>query len=111
MPRGSLRHGSGSAARGRGQSRYGAAGVRAMDVSGRDVARIVDRDRATDRVGDLQASVEARVGEQDALSVSELDGRYVGLGRNACNALKELAVFLPAPAMRLALELVGGHAA
>src|SRR5436190_10803745 len=77
----------------------------------RNVTWIVDRDRATDRVGDLQASIEARVGEQDALTVSELDGRYVGLGGNARDAFEELAVFVPAPAMRLALELVGGHAA
>src|SRR5450755_813744 len=57
----------------------GAAGVGAVDVGGRDIARIVDRDGATDGVGDLEASAEARIGQQDALAVRELDRRDIGL--------------------------------
>ena len=45
----------------------------------RDVARIVDRDRAADGVGDLQPSVQPGIEQQDALAVGELDRRYVGL--------------------------------
>ena len=57
----------------------GAAGVRAVHMRGRDVAGIVDRDRAADGVGDLQAAAEAGIGQQDALPVGELDRRDVGL--------------------------------
>ena len=89
----------------------GAAGVRAVDVGGRDVARIIDRDRATDGVGDLQAAVEAGIGEQDALPVGELDRRDVGLAGNVGDAIEVLAVFLPAPAVGRGLHLVGGDPA
>jgi len=44
-----------------------------MQVHGRDVAGIVDRDRAADGIGDLQPSLQAGIEQEDALPVGELD--------------------------------------
>ena len=81
------------------------------DVHRRDVARIVDRDRAADGVGDLQAAVEAGIEQQDALAVGELDRRHVGLAGDLGDAVQVGAVVLPAPHVRQRLHLVGGDAA
>jgi hypothetical protein len=89
----------------------GAAGVRRVNVCGCDVARIVDRDRATDGVGDLQATVEARIGQQDALPVGEIDRRHISLGGDGGQAIEVGLVVPPAPAIGGALHLVGAHAA
>ena len=83
----------------------GAAGVGRMQMHRRDVARIVDRDRAADRVGDLQPAVEARIEQQDALAVGELDRRHVGLAGDLGNLVQVGAVFLPAPHVRRGLHL------
>jgi hypothetical protein len=89
----------------------GAARVRGMQVHGRDVAGIVDRDRAADGVGDLQPAVQARIEEQDALAVGELDRRHVRLAGDLGNLMEIRAVFLPAPHMRRGLHLRDGDAA
>src|SRR6476469_3162463 len=65
----------------------GAAGVRAVHVGGGDIARIVDRDRAADRIGHLQAAIEAGIGEQDALPVGECDRRDIGLAGDVRDAV------------------------
>ena len=77
----------------------------------RDVAGIVDRDRATDGVGDLQPSVQARVEQQDALAIGEFDRRNVGLAGDLGNLVEIRAEFLPAPEIGSGLHLAGGDAA
>ncbi len=51
----------------------GAARIGGMDMHRRDIARIVDRDGAADRAGDLQPAAESRIGEQELLALGELD--------------------------------------
>ena len=87
-----------------------AAGVRAVDMRRRDVARIVDRDRAAHGAGHLQPAAEAGIGEQDALPVGELDRRHIGPAGDVGDPVQDRPVVLPAPAMRQRLDLVGGHA-
>ena len=88
----------------------GAAGIGRVDVRGRDVARIVDRDRAADGVGDLQPAVQARIEQQDALPIGEFDRRHLGLARDLGNAVQVGAEFAPAPHVRQGLHLGDGHA-
>ena len=83
----------------------------AMHVRRRDVARIVDRDRAADGVGDLQPAVEARdwsAGCSGGRRIRSATRRPCGRSRR-CGEIR--AVFLPAPAMGRRLHLVGGDAA
>ena len=68
-----------------GQNR--AARIRRMQMHRRDVARIVDRDRAADGVGHLQAAVQSGIKKEDALAIGEFDRRHVGFARDLGNLL------------------------
>src|SRR4029453_7474612 len=89
----------------------GAAGIGGVQMDGCDIAGVVDRDRAADRVGDLQAAVQSGIEQKDALAVRELDRRYLGLVRNLGDAVQIRAEFAPAPHIGERLHLVGGDAA
>src|SRR5580704_1482989 len=78
-----------------------------MQVYRRDVAGVVDRDRAADCVGDLQPAVEPRIEQQDALAVGELDGRNLGLARDLGDTAQIGGKFAPSPQMRQRLYLIG----
>ena len=80
-------------------------------MRGGDIAGVIDRDRAADGVGHLQAAAEAGIGQQDRLPVSELDRRNVGLRRDAGEAVEIAFVFLPAPVVGGALHLADGDTA
>ncbi len=84
----------------------GAAGVRAVHMSRRDVAVVVNGDGATDRIGDLQPAAEARIGQQNALAVGLLQRLLFGVARDLGDAKEVGTDFAPAPAMRLHLHLV-----
>src|SRR5262249_3929371 len=75
----------------------GAAGVGRMKMHGRDVAGMVERDRAADGVGDLQPAAPSGVEQENALAIRELDRRYVGLARNLRDAMQIRAELAPAP--------------
>jgi len=80
-----------------------------MDMRGSEIAGIVDRDSATNRVGDLQTPAEARIGQQDSLPVRRLNRLYFGVARDFRN-LEQIGTDLaPAPAMRQHLQMIGGH--
>ncbi len=87
-----------------------AARVRAVHMGGRDVAGVVDGDRAADGVGDLQPPAQSGIGQQDALAVGGLQRLHLGVARDLGDLEQKGADLAPAPAMRLHLHLIGGDA-
>src|SRR6185437_10746134 len=81
--------------------------IRRMDMHRRDIARIVDRDRAADRRRYLQAAAETGIGEEELLPVGEFDRRHVRFLRDLRDAIEIGRDLFPAPAMRLRLHLIG----
>src|SRR5262249_26986391 len=61
--------------------------------------------RAADRAGHLQPAAESRIGEQELLTLGELDGRDVGRAGDLGDAVEIGADLLPAPAVRRRLHL------
>ncbi len=89
----------------------GSAGIRRMQMDRRDVARIVDRDGAADRVSHLQAPVQSGIKQKDALPVGEFNRGDVGFAGDFGDLLQVTAVFAPLPHMRKGLHLIDGDAA
>src|SRR5207302_9939140 len=87
--------------------RNGAAGIRGVDVDGRDIARIVDGYGATHRAGDLQTTTEPGVGQQKLLALGEFDRRDVAATCDLGNAIEIRRNLAPRPVMGNRLELGG----
>src|SRR5262249_3999689 len=89
----------------------GAAGIRRMQMHRRDVAGIVDRNRAADGVGHLQAAVQAGIEQEDALAVGNFNRRDVGFAGDFRDLLEIITVLVPLPHVRKRLHLVDGDTA
>ena len=82
-----------------------------MQMHGRHVAGVVDRDGAADRVGDLQAPVQSGIEQENALPIGELDRGDVGLLCDLGNLREVTAILIPLPHIRRGFHLVYGDAA
>ena len=88
----------------------GAAGVGAVQMGAGDIAGVVDRHRAADGRGHLQAPAKAGIGEKELLAVGEFHGGHVRLGGDAGDLVEIGGNFAPFPVVRNRLHLPGAHA-